>query len=242
MKNLISALTLAFILFNSSQIFSQDSTSVNNVDPKVVLEKYITAIGGRDVFSKIEDRTTIMRGTGMGQSITFVVKQKAPNKLRQEVKAGGMNQVVIFDGEKAVMTVMDKKVEIKDKELDALKVEASLGFMLDPEKYGAKLSYEGIEKIKDKDAYKIKMVLPAGMNWISFYDVESGLKVEDQREIESPKGTYIQTIDYDDYKDVDGMKYPFKIVQTFGGQSVDVTVTSIKVNKGLSDDIFVIAE
>ena len=34
---------------------------------------------------------------------TLIAKQKAPNKLRQEIKAGGMEQTVLFDGEKGVM-------------------------------------------------------------------------------------------------------------------------------------------
>jgi hypothetical protein len=37
-----------------------------------------------------------MRGTAMGQSITLIAKQKSPNKLRQEIKAGGMEQLVII--------------------------------------------------------------------------------------------------------------------------------------------------
>ena len=47
----------------------------------MILEKYLDAIGGRDALSKVEDRTTIMRGTAMGQSITIIAKQKAPNKM-----------------------------------------------------------------------------------------------------------------------------------------------------------------
>lgn len=242
MKNLLSAFTIIIILINSVQIFSQDSSAIANIDPKIVFEKYIDAIGGRDAFAKVEDKTTIMRGSAMGQSITLIVKQKAPNKLRDEVKAGGMEQIVICDGEKASMTVMDKKIEVREKELESLKIEADMGFMLNPENFGVTLFYEGVEKINEKDAVKIKLQLPSGTKWYMYFDLESGFKVREDREVQTQMGSGVQTIDYGDYKEIEGIKYPFKIVQTFGGQAVDVTVTSIKINKGLADDLFLVAE
>jgi zinc protease len=248
MRNLSRILfTLLFIVinFNLFAIEISDTTTTaltDSIDPKVILDKYVNSIGGKDAILKIDDRTIIMRGTAMGQSITLIVKQKAPNKLRQEVKAGTMEQLVICDGEKAIMKMMDQKIEVKDKELEALLLEANIDFLTDPEKFGIKLSYAGIEKVNDKDAYKIKMILPSGLIWYAYFDKESGLKVKEDREIETKMGRGQQSITYDDYKDVNGVKYPFKMVQSFGGQSVDVTVSSIKVNKGLSNDLFVIPD
>ncbi len=242
LKKTILSFVVFVLLSSNFVIYAQDTTEQNQVDPNVVIEKYIEAIGGRDALAKIEDKSTIMRGTAMGQSITLTVKQKAPNKLRQEVKAGGMEQIIIFDGEKAVMKVMDQKIEVKDKELEALKLEAQMDFLLSPQSYGITLSYEGNETVNGKEAYKIKMTLPSGLRWFSYFDAESGLKVKEQREIQTQMGLSEQTVVYDDFREVEGVKYPYKITQSFGGQSVDVTVSSIKVNKGISDDIFVIAE
>ncbi len=241
----IKILFLTLILTLISQqlsVYAQDSVKVSEQKANEILTKYIDAIGGKEAVAKVEDRTTIMRGTAMGQTITLISKQKAPNKMRQEVKAGGMEQVIIFNGKKGVMNVMNQKIEIKDKELEALNLEADMNFMSDPAAFGVKLSYEGIEKVDGKDAYKVKMELPSGLKWYALFDTESGLKVQEQREIQTPQGSGTQTITYGDYKDVNGVKYPFKITQAFGGQSVDVTVSSIKVNKGLSDDLFIIAE
>jgi len=113
---------------------------------------------------------------------------------------------------------------------------------MDPESFGIKLFYEGTEKVNSKDAEKIKMVLPSGLRWFSYFDVESGLKVKDEKELQTQMGLMNQTFTFEDYKVVDGVKYPHKILQSAGGQAIDVSVSSIKVNKGLSDDIFVIAE
>ena len=146
---ILSTALLLFILNFSTLGFSKPDSTKNSsnevVDPNGVLEKYLDAIGGRDALSKVEDRTTIMRGTAMGQSLTIIVKQKAPNKMRQEFKAGGMDQTIIFDGEKGVMKSADKSVDVTGKELDQLKIEATMELLLDPESFGINLAYEGSE-------------------------------------------------------------------------------------------------
>jgi len=242
MKNLLSVLLVAFVLIGAKNIYSQDSTVTEKVDPKVVLEKYLNAIGGRDALSKIQDRTTIMRGTAMGQSLTIIVKQKSPNKMRQEVKAGGMDQTIIFDGVKGVMKAATQNVEVTGKELEQLKIEATMELLLDPDSFGIILSYEGTEKVNGKDVYKIKMTLPSGIRWFTLFDAESGLKVKEQKEMQTQMGLIEQVVTYDNYTEVEGVKYPFKLTQSFGPQTIEMTVSSVKVNKGLTDDIFVIAE
>lgn len=206
------------------------------------MEKYLDAIGGRDALAKVEDRTTIMRGTAMGQALTIIVKQKAPNKMRQEVKAGGMDQTIIFDGEKGVMKAATKNVDVTGKELEQLKIEATMELLLDIEGNGVKLDFEGTEKINGKDAHKIKMTLPSGIRWFNYFDAESGLKIKEQKEMQTQMGLIEQVVTYDNYTEVEGIKYPFKITQSFGPQSVEMTVSNVKVNKGLADDIFKIAE
>lgn len=239
-SHLILSILFVFVLIQTT--FAQDSLDVSKQKAKEVIEKYLNSIGGRDALAKVEDRTTIMRGTAMGQSITMIVKQKAPNKIRQEIKAGAMEQVVIFDGQKGSMTAMNQKMEVKDKELEALRIEANMEFMLDPENYGIKLFYEGTEKVDGKDADKIKMVLPSGLRWFAYFDSETGTKLKEEKELQTQMGLMNQTLTFSDYKEIEGVKYPHKIVQSVAGQTIDVTVSSIKVNKGLLDDIFVIAE
>jgi len=243
MKNLkILVLSVLLLTLSVPALFAQDSLEISKQKAKEVIEKYLTSIGGREIISKIEDRTTIMRGTAMGQNITMIVKQKAPNKFRQEIKAGAMEQLVVFDGEKGIMNAMNQKMEIKDKELEAIKIEANMEFLLDPESFGIKLSYEGNEKVNGKDAEKVKMILPSGLRWFTYFDKETGIKLKEEKEMQTQMGLMNQTLTFDDYKEVEGVKYPYKIVQSIAGQSIDVTVSSIKVNKGLNDDIFVIVE
>ncbi len=103
------------------------------------MQKYLDAIGGADVVKNIQDKTVIMRGTAMDQTVTIIIKQKLPNKLRQDVKAGGMDQVLIFDGEKAVMKVAGQTINIEGKQLEQLKLESTMEMLLNLELLGIKL-------------------------------------------------------------------------------------------------------
>jgi hypothetical protein len=242
-----------FLLYVNA--FAQDSISAENDSLKIemdtidsvvpegltardVINNYISAIGGADKIYSIIDRTTIMRGSVQGINITIVSYQKAPNKIRQQIKAGASEQLIIFNGEKGIMKMAGKEQEITGTELEKLKYEATLTLLTDPEHHGVQLSLEGIEKVEGKNAYKVIMILPSGIKWTQYYDVESGLKVKELKNINSPMGLFQQEIIYYDYKDAEGILYPFRIKQSIGAQNMEFTVSSIKINTGLADREF----
>ncbi|MGB5849027.1 MAG: hypothetical protein WBH40_11105, partial [Ignavibacteriaceae bacterium] len=203
---------------------------------------YLEAIGGREKFSSVEDRTTIMRGEIMEQNLSIVIKQKAPNKLKQNIRSGEMKQSIIYDGTMGVIVIGDKKTEFDNKKLEKLKLEAAMNFLLDPEPYGISLELTGIETVDSTLCYKIVLITEEGTNWVQFYEIDSGLKIKEVKEVETTQGSFQQETFYSDYKEVDGLKFPFNIKQSFGMQTVEMKVSSVKLNEGLEDSIFEMPE
>lgn len=242
MKNPLFIFAALLILSLQFDLLAQEMTAEENILPKEIIDKYVEAIGGKDAMSAVEDRTTIMRGNIMGQNVTLIVKQKWPNKLRQEIKAGGMDQLTVFNGEKGVMKAAGQILEISGKELDALKIESNMDLLFDPELFGIKLDYEGETVIEEIPAHKIKMTLPSGLRWFQFYDKETGLKLQENKEMQTQMGLIETSTYYSDYKEVDGKLYPFKIKQSMGPQSFEMTVSSVKINTGMDDSIFEVEE
>ena len=76
------------------------------------------------------------------------------------------------------------------------------------------------------------------MTSLNYYDKESGFLVKQSKIMETPQGVITQDTFLDDYKEVEGVKYPFKIRQSVGPQAIEMEVTSIKINSGLSDTLF----
>ncbi|HEX2866694.1 MAG TPA: insulinase family protein [Ignavibacteriales bacterium] len=205
---------------------------------RTVLDDYITAIGGRQNLLKVLDRTTEMTGKVQGVNINITIYQKQPDKLLQEINAGSMKQSIIFDGTKGFSISPAGTKEITGGSLEDLRLEATLNLLLEPQKYGITSKLAGIEKVDGKDAYRVDLEAQAGKRWTEYYDVDSKLKVRQIKTIAAPMGQATQTIDFSDYRDVDGVKYPFRIRQTLGSQQMDMQVTSIKVNTTLKDSIF----
>jgi zinc protease len=254
--NLLFITTLLItVLITPQVIFAQDSLETNTPESNItehpipegltakdVIDNYLEAIGGKEKFSNVEDRTTIMRGEIMGQSLTIVIKQKAPNKLRQNIRSGEMKQTVLYDGTKAVTIIGDKITELDKAELEKLKLDAAMNFLLDPEACGVTLELAGIETIDSTLCYKIELITEEGTKWEQFYSIDSGLKLKEVKLRTTPHGSFEQETYYSDYKEVDGLKFPFKIKQSLGMQSVEMTVSSVKLNKGIEDKVFEIPE
>jgi zinc protease len=208
------------------------------VDVSSVIENYITAIGGRDRLSRVEDRTTVMTGSVQGFNIKMTIYQKAPALLRQEITASGLDQKIIYNGEEGVMLTGGSKQRILGDELEKLKYEAAIGLILDPESFGVKMELDGVEKLDKTTAYRV-INTTGTTSWISYYDIDSGLRILEVKEVNTPSGTFKQEIWFSDYRDVEGIKYPYSINQKLGPQEISFSVSSVKLNQGLKDDLFV---
>lgn len=235
---------LAFICLQ--KVFAQDSSEIKQIPAGLsvndVINNYLQAIGGKERFSKVEDRTTIMHAEISGQNLSIVIIQKAPNKLKQNISSGEMKQTILFDGKKGVLIVGDKKTEFDNKKLEKLKLEAAMDFLLAPQDYGISIELKGIEFVDSVLCYKIILITEEGSNWVQFYEIDSGLKIKEVKDVETPQGNFQQETFYSDYKEVEGLKFPFRIKQSFGIQTIEMIVSSIKLNDGLEDSIFEIPD
>ncbi|MBK7104268.1 MAG: insulinase family protein [Ignavibacteriae bacterium] len=203
-----------------------------------IIEKFIEATGGREKISAVTDKIVEYKGVVQGMNIKLTMAQKAPNKLFQELDFSVGKQTTVFDGEKGKVEGMGQVQNLEGEMLDELKFQAILNSFLDYAKNNVKIELDGIETINGKDAYKIISTIPSGKKSTQYYDKETSLKIREVNSVTSPQGTFTQTIDLDDYRDVDGMKHPFKLAQTLGPQSINLEVTSVKTNSGLSDSMF----
>jgi hypothetical protein len=207
------------------------------VTAKTVLDKYVDEIGGRENILKVQDKTTIMTGTVQGINITVSIKQKAPNKLYQVLDAGVFQQTTVFNGTQGYTEGMGQRTEITAEQLEDMK-DNSLHSMLNYEERGIKYELTGMETINGKDAYKITFTTSSGKKSTGYYAVDSGLLIRTSGSISTPQGSFNQTVDMDDYREVQGVKYPFKINQNMGPQAIELTVKSYEINTGIPDSVF----
>lgn len=237
-----SKIIMLSIALSFQMLFPQDlgntETDPVNITAMAIIQKYLFAIGGMDNFTSVMDRTTVMSGFAMNQPIDIVMMQKYPDNFYQELQVGEVNQIIYYANGKGTLKIGDEETQIENRELERLKIDATMQFLLDPESYGVKTEVLPNEMVDSADCYKIKFVLPSGIRWYQYYSVNTDLKIKEIKEIQTNQGLFEQETYYSDYREVQGLKYPFKIKQFLGLQEIDLTVTSIEVNTGLDDKVF----
>lgn len=208
------------------------------VTAETVIENYINAIGGRDKIEKINDVSTSMKASIQGMEVKIDVLNKTPNKYHYTFDMGVMKQITICDGVNAKTIANGQEKIMEGDELIQTIMEATLNIFLDYNSASITTELTGIEKVDGKEAYAVTLILPNEKTSVNYYDKESGFLVKQSKTMEAPQGVFTQNTFLSNYKEVEGIKYPFKISQSVGPQTIEMEVVSIKINSGLSDKLF----
>jgi len=207
-----------------------EATIPEGMSAQTVLEKYIEAIGGKEKLMGVESYSLMAEAEMQGMKLNLEVKKTSKNQYMQDVKVMGnsMSKQVV-DGDKGYMIMQGQRKDLGEDELKKVKEESAPFPELNL--LNTDVTLEGIEVLDGKKTYKIKI----SDEKTSFYDIETGLKVQDAVSVEAQGQQMNTTFDYTDYKEVSGIKFPFILTQTMGSQKFDFIVKEIKVNEGVSD-------
>lgn len=204
-----------------------------------VIEKYVEALGGKDKLLALKDVVMKMTTSMQGMTIEMSSTRKSPDKVMVTTSLGGnVIQKQVYDGSKGVVTAMGQTMELSGKQLEDMKAQANMTLELDYGKLGYELNLLEVENVGDKPAYKIQVTSPAGSSVTDYYDLENGLKVKSVSSQDTQMGPMTVTTIYEDYRDVEGLKFPFLIKQQAGPQNVDLKVVSLELNTGVGDEVF----
>ena len=216
-----------------------------------VIEKSITAMGGRAAMEKIKTRSmtgTLALATPAGDIAgTVEVQNAAPNKMRTVIKADlsafGAGQLLVdqrFDGTTGFMiNSLQGDQPITGNQLENMKANSFPHPFLDYKAKGVKVTLTGKEKVGDRDAFVVVFEPSTGSPIRQFIDAESFLPVRSMVKITTPQtGELEQTADSSDFRDVDGVKVPFSVKLTNAMQGVTMTFTKVENNVALDDKLF----
>ena len=148
-------------------------------------------------------------------------------KMMMDIKMmGNTMQKIVFDGKDGYMEAQGQKMPLPAEQ----KTEMAKDSELFPELGFAKSAdykVAGIEQYNGEDSYVVK-----GKDVTYYYSVKTGLKTG---EVKSAGGQTIPTT-YADYRDVAGVKVPYKFTQNMGGMDVEFIVKDIKANQAKDAD------
>ena len=211
--------------------------AVDSLSAYQIIQKYIEVIGGREKLSKIQDRLTEMKGNVQKVDVQMTIYQKQPDKFKQIIHAGEVEQTILFSDDKGYLKINDQVKEILGVELARLKNESTLNLLLNLDTNVIHITYLGIDTVENRLAYKI-LLKNSSLNWIHYYDISTGFKIMDEKPVTTVQQTFLQKTYYSDFRPVDGIYFPFKIRQKLGQQEMEFEVTNIKLNSGIEDSEF----
>jgi len=204
------------------------------ITAKTVFENYIKAIGGEKAVLAV--KTLAMNGTTTVPQapgpLTFTSKLDSKGKMMVSLAMGTMNLMKQVVNEKgAYIEQQGQRKNLEGNDLAEMKANAAPFEELQLQKR-TDLKVDAIEPINGSDAYAIK-----DGKTTYFYDVKSGLKVAESKVREQEGKSSTQITNFNDYKEVKGVKVPFNLIQNVGFE-LDIKMSDIKINEGVSDADF----
>ncbi len=204
-----------------------------DVSTNDVLNKYLEAIGGKNKLMSVESYSMLAEAEMQGMKLNLQMKKTSKDQFMQDMKvAGNSMSLQVFNGDKGYMVMQGQRKDMGAEELAKVKEESALFPELNYT--DSTISLEGVENVDGKKAYKLKI----SEDKSAFYDIETGLKVQEITKSEMGGQQITSVTNYKDYKEVAGILFPFVLAQTVGPQSLEFIVSEVKVNEGVSDADF----
>lgn len=246
---------LSLVFAVSGTVFGQQTDSVKpaakNADAKPaasaaklptvkeVLDKYVAAVGGRAAYEKIKSRQ--IKGTvelaPMGIKGTVEGVSAAPGKSYTKMNLAGVGEIVEgFDGMTAwTINPLQGSREKTGEELLQTKLTNSFNREINLDKLYSKMEVKAAEKLGEKDVYVV-VATPAGLAPETFYfDKQTGLLLRSDGTIISPEGKMTHQTYYEDVREVNGVKMPFK-TRTVTPQFEIISITTEVKHNVLVED------
>jgi hypothetical protein len=232
-----------------------------------ILDKYTQAVGGAQrlagLTSFIAKGTSVgFGGFGGGGDVEIVAK--APDKratiilFRQETNRG--DQIRTYDGQTGwVRTPLNVlgEFQLVGSDLDGARFDAQLSFpgqlkqILTNVKSGPPTSITDLPAPSSQSSLQKDVALgqthavdvvqgtgPRGILVTLYFDRQSGLLLRELRYGNSPIGRVPTQIDFADYREVNGIKFPFRITYAWLDGRDSIVLTEIKTNVAVDEAKF----
>ena len=217
-----------------------------------IVEKCLTAAGGRAALAKIKSRSTIGTITLLtpaGEiSGPIEILNETPNKARTLIKVDltslGAGQMVFdqrFDGKSGyVLDSLQGNRDITGNQLENMRNSVFPSPLLNYKEMGATMKLEGRDKIGDRDVYVMIFEPASGSVVRQYIDAQTYMLTRMSVKVDVPQigGELEQTTDFSDYREVDGIKLHFQMKASSAVQNFTVTISKVEHNVTVDEALF----
>lgn len=205
-----------------------------------LIEKYLRASGGAAAIDKVTSR--VMKGTidVGGKSIPIDIYSKDPDKRISFTHMPEGDSVTAFNGQEGWLGTPGRPLrEMHGGDVDGASIDADLHLGTHLKSMFSDAKVRGTEKIGDSEANVVVGQREGKPPIRLYFDQQSGLLVRMVRFGDTALGLLPTQIDYADYRDVDGVKIPFRWTLARPSGRFTIQVSDVKQNVPVDDAKFV---
>lgn len=212
-------------------------------EANLILERYFNAIGGKAAYEKIKTRVIEGEATQNGMfKMKYESFQSAPDKYMTSTESPKSIFQKGYDGSTGWVKTQGGVFKMKDDDLEEIKADGDFYHDIELDNIYPGLKSTGMQMIGDRKTYEIGGTDNSGNYAKMYFDTDSGLLVRMIIYKKTPFGAVPEEKDFDDYRDIDGVKLPFTVTDLGTNYSLLIKITSIKNNVTIDESKFVMPE
>ena len=209
---------------------------------KDILAKNEEAEGGGESWKKVS--SLFMRGIYQTQdSSEFIgveILEKAPDKSLYKLKFP--NDVVVRDvSDGKVAWIEDPRGGYHEYKGAALASRLRRSSLADHSKailLAATGKVLGADKIGPHSTYVVEYSSSKDVTSRLYFDADAGFVDRNEDIISTPQGPYTVQLDMEDYRDIEGLKIPFRMRRVEKGAIFNIRIIQVKLNPVIDDTVF----
>jgi outer membrane lipoprotein-sorting protein len=204
-----------------------------------LIDQYLKAVGGAEAIEKVNSR--VMKGTITfgDRNVPIEIFAKDPDKRVSFTHTPDGDNITAFDGHDGWLGVPGHPVrDMHGPDLDAAAMDADLHFAEHLKTMFSEVELRGVEKVGDHEAYFVVGRREEKTPVRLYFDEQSGLLLRLVRFGETPLGRLPTQIDYADYREVGGVRIPFRWTLARPGGRFTIQLTEVKQNVAVDDAKF----
>ena len=205
-----------------------------------LLDKYEQAIGGLAAVEKLTTRQYKATITpAVGQPFELEAYLKAPNKALSIQTTQRGKQTIVADGDTVWGQFGQRVQDLTGPDADNIKYKGDFFRDLKLKGRYQRAVTTGKDKINGHDVYVVRGQLAGGRYAEQLYlDAQSGLLVRRTALTRTPFGQLPETVDLDDYREVNGVKVPFTMTLSTPTNFQTIKIEDEKFDAPIDDSKF----
>ncbi len=190
--------------------------------PDAVFDKYLQAVGGAQKAAALASYTATGTNVGYGpesvdKRMSEIYAKATPLQRTTIVRTSNGSTTTTLNGSNAWYAAPLRPVDVltlAGQELAGAKIDAMLFFPAQVKSIAPRWRVGTATTVDDQDVDVVQGNTADGIVVTLYFDQKTGLLTRSIRYTDSPVGKLPVQVDYSDYRDVNGVKMPFKYTQT----------------------------